>query len=376
MSDAPETTKVIHSTILKSGVLELEIKEEQIPEPGDDEVVIRVEATPINPSDLGLLLGPADPSTAKKVKGANGAKVQMKVPKDRLPFVEGRIDQSMPVGNEGAGTVVAAGKNASDLVGKLVAAAGGAMYSEYRCVPTMTCLPMRDGTNPGDAAASFVNPLTVLAMLETMRMENHTAIINTAAASNLGQMLIRVCAEDGVPLINIVRRSEHVKQLKALGAEYVCDSSSKTFEKELIAAIKKTGATLAFDATGGGTLADQLLSAMEKAALETASEYSRYGSDTFKQVYIYGGLDRRPTELTRTYGMFWGLGGWLLTPMIGKMGMERFNELRARVADNISTLFASGYSAEISMEEALEPDNIRAYAQQATGEKFLILPTK
>ncbi len=376
MTDVPRTCLVLHSTIDKSGTLEIELKEQPVPEPGDDEVVIRVQATPINPSDLGLLIGPADVNSAKKVGGSNAPKVKMKVPKDRLPLVQGRLGQSLPVGNEGAGTVVAAGKNAQDLMGKLVAGAGGAMYAEYRCIPTMTCLPMPDGTDPADAAASFVNPLTVLAMLETMRMENHSAIINTAAASNLGRMLIKVCAEDDVPLISVVRREEHVKELQKLGAQYVCDSSAKDFEQQLTEAIKSTGATLAFDATGGGVLADQILGAMERAAIENAGEYSRYGSDTYKQVYIYGGLDRRPTELKRTYGMSWGLGGWLLTPMIGRMGMERFNELRQRVAANISSLFASHYTAEISLADALEPDNIRAYAKQATGEKYLITPSK
>jgi len=289
------------------------------------------------------------------------------------------LDQAMQAGNEGSGVIVDAGANAKEMIGKTVGVAGGAMYSQYRCVPATSCLVMDEGTTSAEAASSFVNPLTALAFIETMKMENHTAIVNTAAASNLGQMLVKICKDDGVPLVNIVRKAEQVDVLKNLGAEYVCNTSDADFMNDLVAALIATGATLAFDATGGGNegkLPGQILAAMEIAANKTAKEYSRYGSDIYKQVYIYGGLDQSPTILNRSFGMQWGLGGWLLTPMIGRIGMERFGQMRARVAKEIKTTFASHYSQEISFEEMLQPDVIKSYVKQATGTKFLVTPHK
>jgi NADPH2:quinone reductase len=285
----------------------------------------------------------------------------------------------MPVGNEGAGIIEDAGANAKELIGKTVGLAGGAMYSQYRCVPASSCLVMNEGTSSKEAASSFVNPLTALAFIETMKMEKHSAIVHTAAASNLGQMLVKICKNDNIPLINIVRKPEQEKILKDLGAKYICNTSDADFMQDLIAALIETGATLGFDATGGGNngeLPGQILSAMEIAANKTAKEYSRYGSDTYKQVYIYGGLDPSPTVLKRAFGMSWGLGGWLLTPMIGKIGMERFQQMRMRVAAEIKTTFASNYAAEVSLEEMLQPETIKSYAKQATGEKYLVSPHK
>ena len=288
-----------------------------------------------------------------------------------------RIDKSMKVGNEGGGVIVDAGKNVKNLIGKTVGVAGGAMYSQYRCLPAMSCLVMNEGTTSVEAASSFVNPLTALGFTETMKLENHTALVHTAAASNLGQMLVKICLADDIPLVNIVRKEEHVELLKKLGAKYICNTSDENFMKNLIDCLVETGATLGFDATGGGNegkLAGQILSAMEVAANKTATEYSRYGSDKFKQVYIYGGLDRNPTTLTRSFGFSWGLGGWLLTPFIGRIGTERFGELRKKVADEISTTFESKYSNMISLEETLYLENIRSYTKQETGKKYLIKP--
>jgi NADPH2:quinone reductase len=290
-----------------------------------------------------------------------------------------RLDESMPVGNEGAGVIIDAGINAKDLIGKTVGLAGGAMYSQYRCVPAASCLVMDEGTTSKQAASSFVNPLTALAFVETMKMENHTALVHTAAASNLGQMLVKICKDDGIQLVNIVRKQEQVDLLKSIGAEYVCNTSDESFMDDLVTALVETGATLGFDATGGGNngeLPGQILAAMEIAANKNATEYSRYGSDTYKQVYIYGGLDQSPTILKRAFGLSWGLGGWLLTPMIGKIGMERFQEMRMRVAREINSTFASSYAKEISFEEMLQPETIREYAKQATGKKYLVNPHK
>jgi len=378
MSD--NTSKEIRSKVTSDGNIEISIATMDMPTPSDNEVLIKVEASPINPSDLGLLISFAADLSTLSVSGSGDETVaKIKVHPAMMGALKPRLDQSMPVGNEGSGVIIHAGVNAKSMIGKTVGVAGGSMYSQYRCVPAASCLVMDDTTTSAEAASSFVNPLTALAFIETMKMENHSAIVNTAAASNLGQMLVKICQDDSVPLVNIVRKAEQVEVLKDLGAQYICNTGDPDFMKDLVAALIATGATLAFDATGGGNegkLPGQILAAMEIAANKTAKEYSRYGSDTYKQVYIYGGLDQSPTILNRSFGMQWGLGGWLLTPMIGRIGMERFQQMRERVAKEIKTTFASQYTQEISFEEMLQPDIIKAYAKQATGEKFLVNPHK
>jgi NADPH2:quinone reductase len=213
-------------------------------------------------------------------------------------------------------------------------------------------------------------------MVETMRREGHTALVHTAAASNLGQMLNRICLADKVGLVNIVRKQEQVELLRALGAAHICDSSSPTFSEDLTQALVATGATLAFDAVGGGKLASQILTCMETAANLNAKEYSRYGSTVHKQVYMYGMLDRSPTELTRNFGMAWGIGGWLLTPFLQKIGHAAGQKLRERVAAELKTTFASHYGKEISLAEALRLDVLAAYAKFSTGDKYLINPAR
>lgn len=375
-----QMSKEIRTKVTSAGEVELSIAKVEIPEPKEDEVLIRVEAAPINPSDLGLLLSFAADLGSIRIEG-DGDKVVTSMPihPRLMASMKPRLDQSMPAGNEGSGVIIDAGSNAKELIGKTVGLAGGSMYSQYRCVLATNCLVMEEGTTSVEAASSFVNPLTALAFVETMKMENHTAMVHTAAASNLGQMLVRICKEDGIPLVNIVRKQEQVELLKALGAQYVCNMSEASFMEDLVLALSETGATLGFDATGGGNsgeLPGQILAAMEIAANKAAKEYSRYGSDTYKQVYIYGGLDPSPTVLKRAFGMSWGLGGWLLTPMIGKIGMEKFQAMRQRVAKEIKTTFASSYAQEISLSEMLQPDVIRSYAKQATGEKYLVCPHK
>ena len=378
MSD--NSSKEIRSMVTSDGNIEISIAKVEMPIPGDDEVLIEVHAAPINPSDLGLLLSFAADLSTINVSGSGDETVtSMKIHPALMGAMKPRIDESMPVGNEGSGIVIDAGANAKELIGKTVGLAGGSMYSQYRCVPAANCLVMEEGTSPAEAASSFVNPLTALAFIETMKMENHTAIAHTAAASNLGQMLVKICKDDDIPLVNIVRKQEQVDILKDIGAEHVCNTSDSNFMESLVSALVTSGATLGFDATGGGNggeLPGQILAAMEVAANKTAKEYSRYGSDTYKQVYIYGGLDQSPTILKRSYGMSWGLGGWLLTPMIGRIGMEKFQAMRARVAKEIKTTFASTYANEVSFEEMLQPEIIKSYAKQATGQKYLVNPQK
>ena len=369
----PNVGLQLRSTVTSDGRLELTLVDEPVVEPGEHDVVVRVEATPINPSDLGLLLAGADLSSAVRADVDAHPSVTATIDAAVLATLAGRLDTSMRVGNEGAGTVVATGPGARELLGRTVAVAGGSMYAQYRTVDASLCLVLPEGTPARVGASAFVNPMTALGMLETMRLEGHGAIVHTAAASNLGQMLVRLCQAERVPLVNVVRRPEQAALLASIGAQYVCDSSAPTFEADLAAAVAATSATIAFDATGGGTLASQILTAMEAAAV-TGAPYSRYGSSVHKQVYVYGGLDRGPTVLTRSFGFAWGVGGWLLTPFLGRIGPEAVARLRQRVADDLTTTFASSYSHVISLSDALDLVVLRAYARQATGEKYLIEP--
>lgn len=367
----------LRSLVKKSGEMELSLVSTSIPKPQADEVIVRIEAAPINPSDLGLLLANADWTQAKVSGSADEPVVTTPISTNALQAMAARLDISMPVGNEGAGRVIEAGSSeaAQALTGKTVAVLGGAMYSQYRCVKVSQCLVLPEGS-AADGASCFVNPLTALGMVGTMRREGHKALVHTAAASNLGQMLNRLCLADGIALVNIVRKEEQERVLKAAGAVHVCRTDSSTFLKDLTDALVATGATLAFDAIGGGPLAGQILGCMEAAVNRSATVYSRYGSTTHKQAYIYGALDMSPTVLNRNCGMAWGVGGWLLTPYIEKIGPLAFQELKERVIRELKTTFASHYSKEISLTEALQPDIIAAYSKRATGEKYLINPNK
>ena len=378
MAGIPSTALQLRSLVTKDGELELSLARVPVEEPGADEVLVRIEGTPINPSDLGLLIGPADVKAVRvSGKGAE-AVVSAPIAPQFMRMMGPRLGQSMPVGNEGAGTVVKAGSSpaAQALMGKTVAMIGGAMYAQYRTIKVGDILQLHPGTTAAEGASCFVNPLTALGMVETMRREGHKALVHTAAASNLGQMLNKICLADGVGLVNIVRSAEQEKILRDIGAKIVLNSQDPGFMEALVRALAETGATLAFDAIGGGKLASQILTSMEIAASQTASGYSRYGSTTYKQVYIYGALDTGPTELARSFGFAWGIGGWLLTPFLMKIGGAEVQRLRKRVADEIKTTFASHYTRTISLSEALQPDVIQAYSKRATGEKFLINPNK
>ena len=363
-------------SLVSDGKLELSLVDVELSPPGPGEVIVRIEAAPLNPSDLGLLTGPADLATLEPGGAADRPVLTADIPEQRLPMVRARLNESMPVGNEGAGTVIAAGAGAEELIGKTVAVIGGGMYTQYRKARLTDLLPFPDGVTAREGASAFVNPLTALAMVETMRAEGHTALVHTAAASNLGQMLNRICIADDVKLVNIVRSAEQARILHDIGAKYVVDSTSENFRDELVDALAETGATIAFDAIGGGKLAGQILAAMEVAANRNATTYSRYGSNTYKQVYIYGALDLGPTLIGRDVGFAWGVSGFLLTPFLMKAGAEVIGRMRARVAAEIRTTFASHYTAEISLAEALDKDILLAYSAKKTGEKYLIVPSK
>jgi len=359
------------STLGEDGRLTVELAQESLVDPQGHDVLIQVEAAPINPSDLGLLFGPADLADADYGEG----RIVAQMPEPARRAMAARIGQPMAIGNEGAGTVVAAGEapEAQALLGKRVACVPGGMFAQYRLVDARQCLTLPEGVTAEQGAAAFVNPLTALGFVETMRREGHSAIVHTAAASNLGQMLVRIAQEDDIPLVNIVRSEAQVRMLKALGAAHVLDSSSETFATDLMAAIEATGATIAFDAIGGGKLVSQILTAMEQAAAKDAA-YSRYGSDKPKQAYIYGALDLSPTILTRNYGFSWNVGGWLLFPFLTRAGEEVTSRMRQRVFANLTTTFASPYKARISLRDALSREAVLAYNARRTGEKFLIVP--
>jgi NADPH:quinone reductase-like Zn-dependent oxidoreductase len=377
MSDAA-TGLQLRSLIKSSGELEISLQSVPTAEPGPGEVVVRIEATPINPSDLGLLVGTADLATAKASATKANPVITATVPEAGMVAMAGRLDQSLPVGNEGAGVVIRTGSSdeARALMGKTVSMIGGAMYAQYRTIRVSECMPLPEGTTAVEGASWFVNPLTALGMTETMRREGHRALVHTAAASNLGQMLNKICIRDGIRLVNIVRSRQQADLLSKIGARHVVDLTSPSFVDDLTNALVQTGATIAFDAIGGGKLAGQILTAMETAINKSAAVYSRYGSNVHKQVYIYGSLDPRPLELNRAFGMAWGIGGWLLLPFLMKIGPADQQKLKERVVGELKTTFASHYTKVVSLAEALDPQNLAIYAKRATGEKFLINPNK
>ncbi len=368
-----ETTRLV-STVTSQGTLQLSLQTAPIKPLAANEVLIKVEASPLNPSDQAVLFAFADLSTARQSGSADSPVFEADIPKPVMRMLSARIDVAMPVGNEGAGTVVAAGEQAQSLLGKTVATMAGGMYAEYRTARASDCLPVPPGISARDAASSVVNPMTALSMVDVMKREGHKALVHTAAASNLGQMLNRICQEDSVDLVNIVRKPEQADLLRGIGAKYVVNSSDEDFMAQLVDAVAATGATLAFDATGGGNLANQILIAMETALSRDASQYSVYGSTTHKQVYLYGGLDRSPTQLTRAYGMAWGVGGFLLPNHLAKIGQAEVGKLFGRVMGGLKTTFASHYAREVDLRGMLQVEAIARYSQQATGDKFLVTP--
>jgi NADPH2:quinone reductase len=365
----------LESTVTQEATVELRLVEGVVPSPAADEVLVRVEAAPINPSDIGVMLAAGDPDCARATGSAAHPATTLPLSAPALAAARERIGAPMPVGNEGAGTVVETGSSemARSLAGRLVSVAGGGMYSQFRLVKADACLPLPEGSSPEDGAAAFVNPMTVLAMVETMNHEGHAGLVHTAAASSLGQMLNRFCIEEEIPLVSVVRRPEHVEILRQAGAAHVLDSSANEFEEELVVALRETGATLAFDPIGGGELADRILSCMERA-ISDGLGYRRYGSNVRKQVYVYGGLDRAPTVLHRTYGMAWGVGGWLVSHVLERIGEDRVREMRRTVAAGLRSTFASAFTDRVTLAGALAPAAIGAYAKPHTGTKFLVTP--
>jgi NADPH:quinone reductase-like Zn-dependent oxidoreductase len=366
----PTRGRSLRSTISSSGELRLQLAERDVPEPAGSQVVIAVEASPINPSDLGVLLGAVAPSTLR----CDGPDLVGPVPQAALSLYRDRLDKPLPVGNEGAGTVIAAGRQAGALIGRRVALSGGSMWADYRVADAAAVVELPDDVATAEGAALFVNPLTALSMVETMRAEGHTALVHTAAASNLGQMLVRICAADGIGLVNIVRRAEQAQALRDLGAVHVVDSSQPGFADRLTEAIRDTGATLAFDAVGGGSIAGEILTAMERAQ-PPLSSYTPYGTTVHKQVYIYGSLDFSPTVIDRKFGLAWGVGGYLLPTALARLGAEAIGRMRARVLAEAKTTFASRYARTIGLHDVLRPEILAEFARRSTGTKYLIDPS-
>ncbi len=368
----------LRSLLKTSGELELSLDEWPVPQPGADEVVVALEAVPINPTDMIGMLVFADPDGARTVD-RNGRRVTtLRVPQAAMGAVWARLDRPLGMGSEGAGTVMAAGSApaAQALLGRRVGIAGVPTFARFRAIRATNCLPLPDGASAADGAGWFVNPMTALGMVDTMRAEGHTALVHTAAASNLGRMLARVCRTDGIGLVNIVRSDEQVVLLREAGAEHTCNSAAPDFGSELLAALRTTGATLAFDAIGGDSLAGRILAAMERVASERLPEHSRYGSGVHKQVYIYGGLDTGPTVIERSFGLTWGIGGWLVTSFLQRAGAERMDQLRTRIAAELTTTFVSHYTATIPLADMIDPEVLRTYTRRSTGGKYLLDPSR
>ena len=377
MSEA-KTNLQICSTLKKDAQIEISLEKAPVPTPAADEVLIRVEGAPINPADVGVMFTVGDPKNARPSGSPDRPAVSLAVPEMIVNYLSDRVDNALPMGMEGAGVVVEAGASAEAraLVGRTVASFAGEMYTQNRAVKVSDCIVLPEGTTPAEAASCFVNPLTALGMVETIRREGHKALVHTAAASNLGQMLQKICLADGIPLVNVVRRKEQEELLRGIGARHVVNSTEPSFVPDLIGALAETGATVCFDAVGGGPLADQILMCMEQAARQSHPTRGTYGTSVHKQVYLYGALEFSPTVLNRRYGMAWGVGAWLLFPFLDRIGKAGEQKLRDRIAAEIKTTFASTYAKEISLTEALDPENMVAYANKSTGGKYLINPSR
>jgi len=363
------TGKQLTTQLDADGTLTLQLNDKTWDAPKAGQVLIKVEATPINPSDLGLLFASADTDNAVYSPG----KVVAQMPANATRAMKARHGLPMPAGNEAAGTVVAAGEGAEHMMGKRIACVPGTAYADYAYADLTMAFAVDDAVSAEQAASSFVNPMTALGFTETMKLEGFTGIVHAAAASNLGQMLVKICLEDNIPLVNIVRSDAQVKLLKDLGATHVLNMTDEDFMPKLIDAIAETKAMIGFDPIGGGTLAGQILTAMEAAASRGAA-FSRYGSSEAKKVYIYGALDLGPTILNRAFGLTWDLAGWLLTPFMMKAGAEVVGRMRARVMKDLTTTFASHYKAKVSLEGMLSKEAVSEYNARRTGEKYLVVP--
>ncbi len=372
-----DNAKQLFTTVTDDGKLVLSVEPYKVPEPKDHEVVVQMEAVPINPSDLGLLLSPAQMDTVRSETVDDHPALVADVDPAMMRIFAGRKGKKLPAGNEGAGKVVAAGASdaAQALLGKTVTIVGGEMYRTHRVMPAMMCVPLPEGAAAKEGASLFVNPMTAQGFINTMRAEGHEGLVHTAAASNLGQMLAKLCVKDNIPLVAIVRSDAQKKILTDLGVTHVLDSTKDDFMPSLVDALAETGATLGFDAIGGGKLASYILTAMEQAAAKRGAEFSVYGSTVHKQVYIYGRLDTGETILGGGLGLYWGVGGWLLTPHLEQVGMERMMEMRMYSVEERNGIFNSEYSSEISLLDMINPEIAKGYEKKATGEKVLVNPS-
>ena len=368
------TGQRILSTLAADGTLTIELAPLRLPAPNSNQIAVRVEAAPINPSDLALLFGTADTNDATYSPG----KIIGRMAEGATRAMKGRHGVSLPVGNECAGTVIAAGESpaAQALLGKQVGCVPGTAFATHAVADAQMAIVLPDDASAEQGASCFVNPMTALGFVETMKRDGFTGIVHTAAASNLGQMLVRICAADGVPLVNIVRNPAQVAILEELGSDDVLDSTAPGFMKKLTAAIERTGAMMAFDPIRGGTLGSQIIGAMEAAAsrANTTASFTVYGSSKPKKLYVYGGLDLGPMIFNPGFDFAWQMGGWLLPYFLATAGPEVAARMRARVRAELTTTFASHYKGSVSLDTMLTREAVSAYNARRTGEKYLLLP--
>ena len=372
MADA-RTNLELRSTLRRNGDVELTLTEAPMPEPGDHGIVVEMLAAPIHPADMSLLFARADTGTAERVVQDGNSVTILRAGEAAANAQAARVDVSMPVGMEGAGRVVAVGPGveARALLGRLIAVRGNGVYARYKRIALPDTLPLPEDVSPREGAAAFINPMTALGMIEQMREGGFGALVHTAAASTLGQMLVRLCQEESIGLVNIVRRTEQVELLRSMGAEHICSTGDERFEDALLEAMRRTGATLAFDATGGGDLASRILHLMERA-VPSAEGYQHYGSSIRKKVFVYGSLDPRPLTLLKNYGLAWEIGGYLLFHFLERIGPERIDALKRRIADGLKTTFAMQFSHIVSLHDAVSPNVLRDAGRRATSDKYLI----
>ena len=363
------------TTLSLTGTLSLSLQNTELPPLGAEDILLQVQAAPLNPSDMSFMFTQADLSTLTFDYDASTPCVSMQLPDIIDKRHQHRVEQTLPCGYEGAGVIIEVGSSLSrELIGRTVSCAIGGMYADYKVSPLNAVIVMPEGVTPMQAAAAFVNPMTVLAMLETRRLHQHKALVHTASASNLGKILIRCCKQQSIPLVNLVRNSNQIPALMSLGADIVLDTSDEDFAVQLYDAISQYEPTACFDPIAGGDLLSHVMSTMERVFIDKQQQFSHYGSGVFKQGFVYGHLDNAPLRFTHQIGFSWSLRGWLLGDVLPTLSAECITNMKKSIQSEITTTFASEFNTTITLADILNPVQIATYTAARSNEKFLVVP--